>query len=229
MQLHRLIIVPAFLWEVLFASSTFAFIVNTRTAKFASAHWRDLVVVAAAMKGPIVQPPNRPNACTYWVSENLMAGEYPGGKYGDDNRTTELRLQRYLSAGITVFLDLTNQGEKNDYSEALHKQAKAQGKPAQYKRLPIQDFGVPTFQRMKEILDFIDHTITNGEKVYVHCRGGIGRTGTVVGCFLVRHGNSGEQALDEVNRLFQSSERSLESSYSPETIEQMNFVRGWTE
>jgi len=82
---------------------------------------------------------------------------------------------------------------------------------------------------MKEILDFIDHTITNGEKVYVHCRGGIGRTGTVGGCFLVRHGNSGEQALDEVNRLFQSSERSLESSYSPETIEQMNFVRGWTE
>jgi len=112
MQLHRLIIVPAFLWEVLFACSTFAFIVNTRTAKFASAHWRDLVVVAAAMKGPIVQPPNRPNACTYWVSENLMAGEYPGGKYGDDNRTTELRLQRYLSAGITVFLDLTNQGER---------------------------------------------------------------------------------------------------------------------
>src|SRR3712207_6971239 len=30
---------------------------------------------------------------------------------------------------------------------------------------------------------------------YVHCWGGIGRTGTVVGCYLVEHGMDGEQAI----------------------------------
>ena len=35
------------------------------------------------------------------------------------------------------------------------------------------------------------------EPVYVHCWGGIGRTGTVVGCWLVRHGMTGDEALAE--------------------------------
>ena len=41
---------------------------------------------------------------------------------------------------------------------------------------------------LKHILDEIDGAILNGKTVYVHCLGGIGRTGTVVGCYLVRHG-----------------------------------------
>ena len=63
----------------------------------------------------------------------------------------------------------------------------------------------------------------------MHCRGGIGRTGTTVGCYLVRHGFGGDEALENVNRLFRFSERSMESSFSPETREQMNFVRDWNE
>ena len=63
----------------------------------------------------------------------------------------------------------------------------------------------------------------------MHCAGGIGRTGTTVGCYLVRHGNDGATALQEVNRLFQNSDRSAESWSSPETRQQMNFVRDWNE
>ena len=38
---------------------------------------------------------------------------------------------------------------------------------------------------MREILDCLDDALRSGRKVYVHCRAGIGRTGTVVGCLLV--------------------------------------------
>lgn len=178
-----------------------------------------------AMNGPSVQPPNRPNTCTYWVSDQLLAGEYPGRKRGD----TDVRLEQYLkNAGITYFLDLTNAGEKAEYVSELEKLANKLQIPVRYKRLAIEDFGVPSKTRMMEILDTIDQAVASKDKVYVHCRGGIGRTGTVVGCYLVRHGNTPEGALREVNRLFQSSDRSMESYRSPETNDQEQFVRNWS-
>ena len=44
----------------------------------------------------------------------------------------------------------------------------------------------------------VDDALGEGRTVYVHCWGGIGRTGTVVGCWLVRHGLTGRGALDQI-------------------------------
>ena len=160
-----------------------------------------------------------------------MAGEYPA--VPRDKEATRQKLRQYLDAGITYFVDLTNRGEKPPYLDLLQQEAVAMGlkeSDVQYRRLPIRDFGIPDAETMRNILDTIDEAIkTNHHKVYVHCRGGIGRTGVTVGCYLVRNGNSGQEALDEVNRLFQNSARSMESDCSPETTDQMNFVRNWGE
>eukprot|EP00957_Ditylum_brightwellii_P066906 5077990-Ditylum_brightwellii.AAC.1 len=81
---------------------------------------------------------------------------------------------------------------------------------------------------MSRILDTIDETIwEQNHTVYVHCKGGIGRTGTAVGCFLVQRGNTGEEALEEVNCLFQNSGKSCKSWSSLETMEQIDFVHNW--
>jgi protein-tyrosine phosphatase len=56
----------------------------------------------------------------------------------------------------------------------------------------------------------------SGDKVYVHCQGGIGRTGTVIACLLVEEGEDAEVVLDRL------SERG-----SPETERQKRFVREW--
>lgn len=156
-----------------------------------------------------------------------MAGEYPSGRTPEE---TDERIRKYLRAGITYFIDLTRLGEKADYQHQLQLEAEKQGIQVKYKRLSIPDFGIPNdISVMKEILDSVDDAVSNKHKVYVHSRGGIGRTGTVVGCFLVRHGNNGQDALDEVNRLFQTSDRSYESPCSPETQSQIDFVRNWNE
>jgi len=214
----------------------------------------------------------RPNESTYWVNDSLLAGEHPmassrrsssrgdGDDYGETKRR---RVRSYLDCGISCFVDLTYPGEREDYEEILREEASARkNKMAStelpgaadddgndrivYRRIPVPDFGVPeSKESMKRILDTIDDAITRKhQNVYVHCRGGIGRTGTVVGCYLVRHRGgggsedanksnnkeySGKDALEEVNRLFQSSARSRESSYSPETSEQMRFVEEWEE
>ena len=190
-----------------------------------------------APQRPLPPHDDRPNSCTYWVSDYLLAGEHPARR-GDDKAETSRRLRQYLSVGIALFVDLTEKGEKFDYEGLLRLEgaasaatANAKGGVVQHKRLPIPDFGIPTRDQMKEILDAIDEAGADNRKVYVHCRGGIGRMGTVVGCYLRRHNDNmtGDEALDETNRLFRSSDRSLESWCSPETHEQMNFVKDWSE
>jgi len=174
--------------------------------------------------------PRRPNDNTYWVvNDKFIAGEYPTDRSVREEASME-KLRKYLDLGINYFVDLTQNGEKQPYEEMLKKIAKEKEAKVSYQRLPVQDFSIPTKQEMKQILDTIDGAIADGKTVYVHCRGGIGRTGTTVGCFLARNGNyNGQEALDETNRLFQFSGRSYESAYSPETRDQMSFVSEWKE
>lgn len=61
--------------------------------------------------------------------------------------------------------------------------------------------------------------------MYVHCWGGVGRTGTVVGCYLVRSGLSGDEALARIRQLRRNE--ATANRPSPETDEQRNMVRSW--
>src|ERR1700744_2808812 len=162
------------------------------------------------------QPPLRNS---YWVIPGLLlAGEHPGGATKDK---TKDRLKKLLGAGIECFVDLTKPTELLRYDVHLPFYV-------EYVRKPIKDHGLPANPAlMVEILDHIGNALRAGRPVYVHCRAGIGRTGTVVGCLLVERGLSGDGALDELNRLWQQCKRSKTWSYIPETDEQGNYVRAW--
>lgn len=176
-----------------------------------------------------VQPP-RPHDSCYWVTNSLMAGEYPTHRSNNKEKTRQ-KLRNYLKCGITFFVDLTQEGEKPNYETLVQEEAAKLELAIMVKRFEIPDFDIPDSPTvMKDLLDAIDKAIhQENHKVYVHCRGGIGRTGTTVGCYLARHGYTGEDALKQVNGLFQHSDRSRESYSSPETQAQMNFVREWNE
>ncbi len=80
---------------------------------------------------------------------------------------------------------------------------------------------------MAVILDTIDDALADGHQVYVHCWGGIGRTGTTVGCWLVRQGHDGPSALAEVARLFGATLKGQAGRHSPETSAQCDWVKTW--
>ena len=58
-----------------------------------------------------------------------------------------------------------------------------------------------TIPHMTRILDEVDDGAREGGAVYVHCWGGIGRTGTVVGCWLLRHGLDRGDAIARIAEL----------------------------
>lgn len=101
------------------------------------------------------------------------------------------------------------------------------GRAARREAFSIADFGVPTPERMRRVLDAIDAACAGDEVVYLHCRAGIGRTGTVAGCLLVEHGFTGDEALGWVQRKFRVMTKSALVRHSPETGEQRDFVARW--
>ncbi|MGK0188771.1 MAG: protein-tyrosine phosphatase, partial [Verrucomicrobiales bacterium] len=95
-----------------------------------------------------------------------------------------------------------------------------------FHQIPIRDVSIPTVDHIKVILDVIDASLSQNRPVYVHCRGGIGRTGLVVGCFLQRHGLSDAHNVLELIALLRRNDPKA-STISPETPKQREFVINW--
>ena len=167
---------------------------------------------------------NTPLVDSYWlVPGRLLAGEYPGAI---TNEETRRRLQSILDAGVSFFLDLTEEDEGLEpYELLLLEEAAARGRTVAYHRLAIPDLDTPTTERMSEIQRIIAGALDAGHTIYVHCCGGIGRTGMVVGCYLVEQEVSGAEALAEIQRRRRGAANGWMNS--PETRAQENFVRSW--
>lgn len=161
----------------------------------------------------------RPHHNCYWVHDGLLAGEYPVVREPEAARE---KLQGIVDAGITAFLDLTDPADLLEPYSHL-----AVSKPFLHRRMTIRDMDVPDRETMRRILDHLQQQLDAGHKVYVHCWGGIGRTGTVVGCHLIERGMTPEQALAHIAERWQGMEKVRRFPRSPQTDAQVSFVRDW--
>ncbi|MCC6463849.1 MAG: dual specificity protein phosphatase family protein [Planctomycetes bacterium] len=82
--------------------------------------------------------------------------------------------------------------------------------------LPVPDFGVPDSSGVEIFLSRSRFYRHEGKAVVVHCGAGVGRTGTMLACYLVDKGLTAEEAI----RLVRSRRPG-----SIETGEQEQFVR----
>lgn len=64
--------------------------------------------------------------------------------------------------------------------------------------VPVVDFTAPSLEQIEEAIAAIDGFLEQGRPVAVHCAGGMGRTGTILACYLVRQGMSAADAIDSI-------------------------------
>jgi ADP-ribosylglycohydrolase/predicted protein tyrosine phosphatase len=140
-----------------------------------------------------VQWANDPFHHAWLVEPGVYAGEYPAS-LDDASRSVE-KLSLLIDAGIRTFIDLTTPEDRMQrYEPALLAAAAARNLDLRRLNVRIPDNDVVDHAEYDRILDLIDESRTRGD-VYIHCWGGIGRTGTVVGCLLARQGHTYEAVM----------------------------------
>eukprot|EP00658_Telonema_sp_P-2_P018532 TRINITY_DN17273_c0_g1_i1.p1 TRINITY_DN17273_c0_g1~~TRINITY_DN17273_c0_g1_i1.p1 ORF type:complete len:405 (+),score=80.96 TRINITY_DN17273_c0_g1_i1:170-1384(+) len=116
--------------------------------------------------------PEPPTECSNWlIPGHLAIGEMPSAQDALD----------LSAAGVTTFVSLigeytTDKWLNREYPMSLTQKQK----PAHFVHFPVRDFDVPLEDELQAIVLHLKLLLTQGEMVYVHCRGGHGRTGTVV-------------------------------------------------
>jgi Predicted protein-tyrosine phosphatase len=67
---------------------------------------------------------------------------------------------------------------------------------------PIKNYNAPTIEQVEFILNWIYQKLREGKRVMVHCRGGQGRTGTIIASYLMHeYGYTAEEAINFVRSL----------------------------
>ena len=86
------------------------------------------------------------------------------------------------------------------------------------------DMGIPEFSDLVNSVDFIHQRITNDEPVMVHCLAGLGRTGTILACYLIKYENT--SADDAIQKVRNERHGSIQSFSQEEIIFRFEkFVR----
>lgn len=149
-------------------------------------------------RGKVAVPCDR----SYWVVDGLLlAGAYPTEapervavpsegppyRYGWRSPKVHPRLDAIVGCGVRTFVNLIEANEQRfdgskflDYRRYVAKRAGH----CNFLQFPIKDNHIPDRRKMHQIIDALDSSIDAGLPVYVHCWGGIGRTATVVGCWM---------------------------------------------
>lgn len=158
----------------------------------------------------------------YWVEPGrILAGEFPGHQHSV--RTTRRKVNLLVDQGIRTFVDLTTPHDgMAPYESHLAEVAKHRRLDLRRIEHPIPDLGTLDMSAYDGIIRSIRAATERGG-VYVHCWGGIGRTGTVVGCLLVDDGLSADDALARIADLRSSTKKRYASS--PETKDQIEIIR----
>ena len=164
---------------------------------------------------------SKPMHQSFHVDGKIFAGEYPG----DVSRmAAKEKVNGVLHFGIKNFIDLTEENELEPYSHLLPE-------GVSYYRFPIPDCNIPaSVESVHKLIDRIDELNNTDGYTFIHCWGGVGRTGTIVACYLARHMKDCtiEKVLHELYERFKFMPKSAYRT-TPDTNGQVKFIESFIE
>jgi len=134
----------------------------------------------------------------YWVNGPLpgrlaLAARPRGGDWLSDE------VSGWKRAGIDAVLSLLTPEEERDL-DLLNERSASQSEGLSFYSFPIPDRQVPQSRtKMNSALMHAGEILSAGRNLLIHCRQGIGRTGLVAACLLIRNGMSPGAAVDSVS------------------------------
>ena len=117
-----------------------------------------------------------------YVLPNKLAGCAKPGAWGDPRSD----LAGLCREGVGAVVSLTEEPLDSDALREVGLRAL---------HLPIPDFDSPTRRQIREFVAFVDSSFEEGLAVAVHCGAGVGRTGTMLACYLVHLGMEPDDAI----------------------------------
>lgn len=198
--------------------------------------WRDKLVLSARITelayglyaaggGDASRDPRWPHDAdlhAWWVDPGeVLAGEYPAMR--NDAFHSAGKVNLLVDAGVRTFIDFTTPNDPLDpYAPTIEAAAEARNLDLRHLSVKIPDLGVLPDAEYDTILGLISEHRTRGV-VYIHCWGGVGRTGTVVGCMLADRGHDYDAILATIKTLRAGTKKS--NRPCPESHEQLEVLR----
>jgi atypical dual specificity phosphatase len=84
----------------------------------------------------------------------------------------------------------------------------------EYLHIPVTDFAPPTLGQILDFVHFVDSMLDKKKAVAVHCFAGLGRTGTMLACYLVKQGYTPQESIRQIRSLRPGSIESEEQEWA---------------
>ena len=132
-----------------------------------------------------------------WIIEGKLAGSAIP--------TSTDEIQWAIDQGVKSIVTIREEPLDTDYTNNVN-----------YFHVHSNDMGVPEFDDLVKTVDFIHDRIVNDEPVMVHCLAGLGRTGTILACYLIKYKKM--SADDAIQKVRDESPGSIQSFSQEEII-----------